>query len=956
MQMQQRMRKRMRKRVRKGMRDGIVKQLMDHEADFESREDCFREVEESLKISLPISLKNVLRMNAFNNAAVLRDITEKDFEDMEKFMASETTQELIPKSEYEQYYGIFDTNPEKFQFLLGHKKLLLLIRNFFREKLEKRDARSEMEPQTDKRRTLNNLQYTSNPTSSASSSVILATDLTSENKQVAQTVRNWIKGKCTSDKQWEYFKDKFSQMSFEIKLNTRNDLCCTMTCYCMSKYKIVKSAQKMRYSERWVYGNFHKHLIKHFNQSNEAVSIENPVKHNRPVNEFTKNEQGTKKQHSKQPGIMNYFTMSGASRVTTHINTDSSNPSCTEESTARNESDIISELNNEVVESRDSLLHVMDRGSYETVEQEAHSPNIGPKINILSNQVITVQAMVHSCADGNPPREFPQKNMNSMTDSELNADEEKPMENGNNKTMGKWRSEKYQRKARTRRKLESKIVNQPVITSFLPLLSTVEKEVENIVDVTHGNDTETMHATLGGQISEKSEEGVFDYDGLCKYLEDRNLPKVVWISEDGTRVTGRIEYDSKSNKLVGFTLPLIDGLPKTNTFIATSAKAIQDYFLSSSKSNYAYVVMAQPLSKSAPPFCLVIFGTDNKFDSNDVTKRWEHIKENLRRRGITVLGFSSDGDTRLLKTMRQHASLPPQVDDSTYMWQWYQAGYKKDDPSYVQDTVHIATKLRTRFLNSKVTLIIGSFTAKPEHLKQLIDNFSKDKHLLTASDLKAEDKMCFRSAEKMSSESVIQLLKDIPGSDGTRAYLRLMQYAIASFMDPSLDTIKKKRLRIKRPKKNTSKKSNSESSDDDESSVEYDDSTDTENFSDETDENMISSDEIPPGQLTVDETNSNLADSIQPECGKFYAIYYEERWYLGSISRIVDSEYVVKFLRKKRGSETKFLWKKPDDISTVLRQYIFYGPIEADEHIEVLQLSDLQLAEINQIYSKMKNK
>lgn len=78
--------------------------------------------------------------------------------------------------------------------------------------------------------------------------------------------------------------------------------------------------------------------------------------------------------------------------------------------------------------------------------------------------------------------------------------------------------------------------------------------------------------------SDRIEEGVFDYDGVEEFLQKRNLPKTVWISEDATRVTGRIEYDSKTNKLVGFTMPLRDGIPNTNAFLATSAKTMCSYF------------------------------------------------------------------------------------------------------------------------------------------------------------------------------------------------------------------------------------------------------------------------------------------------------------------------------------------------------------------------------------------
>lgn len=121
------------------------------------------------------------------------------------------------------------------------------------------------------------------------------------------------------------------------------------------------------------------------------------------------------------------------------------------------------------------------------------------------------------------------------------------------------------------------------------------------------------------------EEVNLDFEGLRIYLEDRSLPKRVWISEDGTRVTAKIEYDEKSNKIIGFTLPLTDGLPKTDAYIATSAKAIEDYFRQCIKSHYAYVIMAQPLSDKASSYCLGLFGTDNRFSANHVKYRWNYM-------------------------------------------------------------------------------------------------------------------------------------------------------------------------------------------------------------------------------------------------------------------------------------------------------------------------------------------
>lgn len=56
-------------------------------------------------------------------------------------------------------------------------------------------------------------------------------------------------------------------------------------------------------------------------------------------------------------------------------------------------------------------------------------------------------------------------------------------------------------------------------------------------------------------------------------------------------------------------------------------------------------------------------------------------------------------------------------------------------PVRIQNTVHIGTKLKTRFLKPNVLLPMGSQIVSPEHVKKLMEQFSKDKHLLCDSDL-----------------------------------------------------------------------------------------------------------------------------------------------------------------------------------------------------------------------------
>lgn len=104
------------------------------------------------------------------------------------------------------------------------------------------------------------------------------------------------------------------------------------------------------------------------------------------------------------------------------------------------------------------------------------------------------------------------------------------------------------------------------------------------------------------------------------------------MSEDGSGINSKIEYDSISNQLVGLVLPIdkTTGVPVANTFLARSVEEIKEHAnLSAKKSTLVYIVVAQPISENAPPFILSIFGTDNKFKTEDVLRRWKTIETDL---------------------------------------------------------------------------------------------------------------------------------------------------------------------------------------------------------------------------------------------------------------------------------------------------------------------------------------
>lgn len=194
------------------------------------------------------------------------------------------------------------------------------------------------------------------------------------------------------------------------------------------------------------------------------------------------------------------------------------------------------------------------------------------------------------------------------------------------------------------------------------------------------------------------------------------------------------------------------------------------------------------MKKDSPSFCLLLYGTDNKFSTKQVRLRWQYILNGLRMRDISVLGISSDGDPRLLKAMR----LEMKLGDSLRNTQIGSPEFTINDfhscvmPPFmcVQDTVHIGTKLRARLLKSSLVLPFGNFVASHAHLEILRSVVSKDEHCLTETDLSARDKMNFASVLKICDPKTWTLLEThVPGSAATCAFLKLIYYSLNSYLN-----------------------------------------------------------------------------------------------------------------------------------------------------------------------------
>lgn len=244
-------------------------------------------------------------------------------------------------------------------------------------------------------------------------------------------------------------------------------------------------------------------------------------------------------------------------------------------------------------------------------------------------------------------------------------------------------------------------------------------------------------------------------------------------------------------------------MPVPFTYMARTAKEIEQHFsVNKGTSQPIYVIMAQPLQGRAPPFCLCLYGTDNKFVFENVLTRWTFIKESLSKCGISIVGISSDGDSRLLKAMKCKTRLGDikldgngpisRPDNVPAEVPSIKLNCVKSEILYIQDTTHIGTKLRNRLLKESIVLPFGKYQVSITHLRDLIANVSKDKHSLTPYDVDPKDRQNFLSLKKLTSIKVRNCLEEhVPDSKATCMYLRICDCIIKAFMDQNLSPLER---------------------------------------------------------------------------------------------------------------------------------------------------------------------
>ena len=166
-------------------------------------------------------------------------------------------------------------------------------------------------------------------------------------------------------------------------------------------------------------------------------------------------------------------------------------------------------------------------------------------------------------------------------------------------------------------------------------------------------------------------------------------------------------------------------------------------------SKYAYAYMVQPLKEGTHSFCLACIDTNNKITGEDILKRWDYIYQEMSKRGITIVSFSADGDSRLMRAMRVTLSLAHTDDclalsinknrctntcvpDKLQHWM-----SMKFLPSVfcVQDIVHLGVKMKSRMLKPSILLPLGSYVVSSAHYSMIVEMYGKERHGLRERDL-----------------------------------------------------------------------------------------------------------------------------------------------------------------------------------------------------------------------------
>lgn len=664
------------------------------------------------KAQIPKNLKDLLSYCGWNSISTFQNILESDIDEMERFARDDLSQ-LLEGTELKEFFGIFAKKPSLFRIQGGHRQMLYKVKEMCSTHFQKEVCKCKCTckvkaSETTGKKKVNSLKSIGkrrhdtdeqgtegvtepeNDKNNRNEPVLSEKGPEESLNHLTLIIGNYIKSFCNKtlkDIDGANIKSKMDNIQLSADSPTSAKIKCLL---CDANIKVSRVEGK--YGKKWVTSNFNYHFKNHFKEKTER----NKLKNSSLLDYF----------HGyRENGVID---QSESSSLDTNFD---SNGTCTQMSAEETnlETGIYMDSNNEVDNNLSNSISVIQSGLALEVPQE---------LSVLESNTFFLQSRTSHEAGSAAPE------MKLETVPQNHTRESKWKDNKYSRTQRNLRKlEKvdHQLKITSFFEIKDRIVevlktNENAEKDLLKSCSEHYELAEpgaklnmnnffNILikhakqnNTTTGKSNrfseelrkfclflfiiggkltyETLHKNLQNIMPSLSSvrrtlnenlsvtEGVVCMYELKNYLLKRKLPLSVFISEDQTAILRKIQYDPKSNKLVGVLLPKDknSGFPITDKFVVTSIRDIKNAFENETISNNAYVFMAQPLKDKVPAFCLCIFGSNNKFSYEDVYKRWSFLMDEARKFGIDIHGISSDGDTRCLKAMKKHSNFPDKSD------------------------------------------------------------------------------------------------------------------------------------------------------------------------------------------------------------------------------------------------------------------------------------------------------
>lgn len=518
-------------------------------------EDSIEDSMEEEIPKMPQDLKNVLKISGYYNTELLRGITHEDMRQIEKFVQDDLIN-LVDESEYANYFGPYKNTPQNYKLLPGYIKLLQKISTSLNEK--RKEDKSDTNIEENSRNNQVQLNRGLNKTKSKVTDKHDTIDLHKERKDLKKELVNKMKiiiGESNLDKK---VKDditaKLENIEVFVQIGHNEEMFGTVICIaCSASIKLFYEARKSTCAPRWLRGNFYKHFRTHL----ETKS----------TNKKTFGVLNAETSRKKLRTIENYFKKP---EEESEVFPDWNLPSVSGVVSKSNEKVVIHE--NILIKQRDKTDGNENKNKKTDTKSERvkrklaiipenqpfiteYFPYINEMEKIIEENTELKKQIFSNCAQLNILEG--QKNCSAVTVSgllqlliktaSLNKNE---IGRGNKYDASLKKFCSYLFIIGGRLLYETLYLN---LNGALPSISTILREF-------------SQNYTF--------EEGSPRINELKQYLLKRNFPKVIWLSEDATRINGRIQYNISTNTNVGFVLPF-----KTNGYLDNTAFQVRIYFI-----------------------------------------------------------------------------------------------------------------------------------------------------------------------------------------------------------------------------------------------------------------------------------------------------------------------------------------------------------------------------------------